>query len=769
MIPKALQSEWSDGSHTLEVCVVTYLPSPYQVELFNEVAKQAKVHLRVVYLRSQDRIHHWGDVTIAHEHLILSGTGNGWKTGMEWCTEADVTVFNFYTHPFALTALLCRAVSGKPWVFWGEQPGFLRLGRLGKWGRKSLLAPIRWCGAPVWGVGESGVRSYQQDWGPDHRYVNFPYYSNLDRFQKIDKPPSTQTRTILFSGVLSARKGALELAVAFAKAALSFPFLRLLILGAGPLEDAMRKRLDHVKDQVTWFGFQPWERLPEVYAQADVLCLPTHHDGWGMVVPEALAAGLPVLATRASIAASELVEDQVSGWLIDAPTPNNLSNAITTIATMSQEHLARMSLAARGLIKTHHLVDGAAAFAQECFEAMQAFGCHKKPSLESRVCGNNPSNWSLLITGSYRPDQLHSMDRYSNLVAEAGRQAGAHVTQIPCPSFLGGLSFISSGIRKWLGHIDKYLLYPVKLRWTACRQKKQTLIHVTDQGLGPLLVWVKDFPHLLTCHDLIAIRSILGEMVSKTNSYSGSLFQRLNLQILKQADTIICVSEKTKSDCLRVLGPSVHCEIVMNPLDPAFLEPAAPSTPPLPLPLFPEHFFLHVGNSLWYKNRPGVLRIFKLLRRHRSEKLVLMGSAPTDFESQLSHDLGVSEDVIWITHPPTDWIKMAYDKAVALIFPSLEEGFGWPIIEAMSRGCPVFASKRPPLTEIAGDAAVYFDPESPEDGANQITRSLDSHPQWREEQIRKGLTRAAMFSTDSFNEAMAHVFRRALAFKAPIP
>jgi alpha-1,3-rhamnosyl/mannosyltransferase len=78
----------------------------------------------------------------------------------------------------------------------------------------------------------------------------------------------------------------------------------------------------------------------------------------------------------------------------------------------------------------------------------------------------------------------------------------------------------------------------------------------------------------------------------------------------------------------------------------------------------------------------------------------------------------------------------------------------------------VFVSNRPPLTEIAGDAAVYFDPESPEDAANQISRSLDSHPQWRQEQIRKGLNRAALFSTDSFNKAMAQVFRQALAHKA---
>ena len=425
-----------------------------------------------------------------------------------------------------------------------------------------------------------------------------------------------------------------------------------------------------------------------------------------------------------------------------------------------------MSQAARETVNPHHLEQGAERFVRLCHQTLAQFHCVQTNTLDEPFHSEAHPGWTLLVTGTYPADRLHSMERYANLATEAGEAANAQVLRVGCP-FLLGRAFNSLGfVRKWAGHVDKYLLFPLKLRWMASRQRTPTLVHITDQGLAPLAAWVRDFPTLITCHDLIAISNSLTPALPHPRNLPNWIFQHWNLSQLKKSTVVVCVSEKTARDCQRLLGSSIHYGVVMNPIDPSFLTPVDVNALPLSPQILPDRFFLHVGNNLWYKNRPGVLKIFSLLHQQRPEKLVLIGSAPTPTERALATTLGVEDSLIWIPHAPTDLLKRAYDKAVALIFPSLEEGFGWPIVEAMSRGCPVFASNRSPLTEIGGEAVVYIDPESPEKAARQILDSFNSNPHWREEQGRKGLARAAGFSIARFNTEMQAIFEKALSLPA---
>src|SRR5207247_1853601 len=127
-------------------------------------------------------------------------------------------------------------------------------------------------------------------------YFNVPYFSDLKRFAAAcqDRPPGVQSCRFLFSGSLITRKGVDLLAQAFATVASEFPTVSLTVVGAGPLENEMRSRLEDLGKRVTFAGFQSWEKLPQYYAEADVLVAPSRHDGWALVVPEALASGLPV-------------------------------------------------------------------------------------------------------------------------------------------------------------------------------------------------------------------------------------------------------------------------------------------------------------------------------------------------------------------------------------------------------------------------------------------------------------------------------------------
>ena len=232
------------GMSRFSVCVVTYLTSPYQVEFFNEIASSGELRLRVIYLRRQHDQHPWGLVALKHEHLVLEGHPEVIGQAFNWVLDAALTVCNYYTHRFALAALHLRHLSDRPWVFWGERPGFLRLGWFGRLARRFLLFPISKSAAPIWAIGQAGVAGYLSDWGKAKSYVNLPYFSDLSRFRNQPRAVRDEKRVVLYSGILNSRKGVLGLAEGFRAAAQTHPNLRLIILGSGPLEERMREILD---------------------------------------------------------------------------------------------------------------------------------------------------------------------------------------------------------------------------------------------------------------------------------------------------------------------------------------------------------------------------------------------------------------------------------------------------------------------------------------------------------------------------------------------
>ncbi|MFZ2276146.1 MAG: glycosyltransferase [Prosthecobacter sp.] len=760
MTDPAFHAQDNDKQETprFSVCVVTYLTSPYQVEFFNAIAAGGEIVLRVIYLRRQHGEHPWGRVELLHEHLALEGQFEVTGEAFRWILAADLTVCNYYTHWFALAALHLRHLSARPWVFWGERPGFLRLGWLGRLARRLLLYPIAKSEAPIWAIGRAGVAGYLSDWGATKTYVNLPYFSGLQRFRCQPRQVRGKERVVLYSGLLNSRKGVLGLAEGFRAAARDHPHLRLIILGSGPLEKQMRQILSSVAGQVSWEGFREWHEIPAFYARADVLCLPTRHDGWAMVVPEALAAGLPVITTVDAGAALELVTHEVNGWLLPNSEAKAIEGALRRLAELPADELDQASSAARESVSDHTLDEGRRRFVAATREAMATFHCRRTDSQRRAL--------HLLLTGTYAPDGLRSMKRYVDLVESVTQTFADSVERVDPPVVLGGRSWMPAHVQKVLGFADKYVFFPLFLRGHASYQAMkgiQCVIHVTDQGLGPLIPWLAGFRVIVTVHDLIAVRAAIGDIpsISRAGWWRGG-FQRYIFWALRFPSTLVCVSEKTRQDCERLVGHEHRFHVVLNPLDPEFdtqVEAAAP-------PNLPVNFLLHVGNGLWYKNRVGVLRIYAALIQRMSlaamPEMVMMGDPATEIERQLVAELGIGDRVIWLARPPTSWIVAAYDRAQALIFPSLEEGFGWPVLEAMSRGCLVFTSNQPPLTEVGGDVIEYIDPENCESAAAMIADCLRKDETWRQQQSLKGRLRAQEFSVERFSMQMRKVYESLL-------
>lgn len=369
-----------------KVLVVTQLTSPYQVEFFNAIAKSAYFHLEVIYLTNRDRARQWVASNIAHCHVILSERPELVTESMRSIAGADLVVFNYYIDWFTLKAIRERSKQGKPWVFWGERPGFLHTGILGIFARRFLLQPLHRQIVPIWGVGRYGVEGYQREFGGIRSYQNIPYFSDLKHFRGIERKSAAE-RVFFYSGSLSRRKGGDLLARAFAKIAIRHPKARLLLLGTGELEPQMRKELQVCKDRVTWLGFQPWEKLPECYALGTIFCFPSRYDGWGLALVEALASGMPSIGTDRAGAALEFLSEGEAGWLIEAGSGRALEMAMEKALVLPEAEFAAMQRAARDAVAYNGLQQGVRRFNEASKDVLAHWRAQMPGAPEARIKG----------------------------------------------------------------------------------------------------------------------------------------------------------------------------------------------------------------------------------------------------------------------------------------------------------------------------------------------------------------------------------------------
>jgi glycosyltransferase involved in cell wall biosynthesis len=205
------------------------------------------------------------------------------------------------------------------------------------------------------------VDEYRREFGVERAYFNLPYFSDLQRFKRSASHEKSE-RVFLFSGSLIARKGVDLLARAFVRLASESYSVRLRLVGEGELHKALAQTLRAVADRVEFAGFRDWSELPVEYARADVLCVPSRYDGWGLVVPEGLASGLPVIGTDQMGAALEFVKTGHNGWLIPAADEEAIFTAMREAALLPRNELAELGLRARDSVSMHTLQIGAARF-----------------------------------------------------------------------------------------------------------------------------------------------------------------------------------------------------------------------------------------------------------------------------------------------------------------------------------------------------------------------------------------------------------------------
>jgi glycosyltransferase involved in cell wall biosynthesis len=206
------------------------------------------------------------------------------------------------------------------------------------------------------------------------------------------------------------------------------------------------------------------------------------------------------------------------------------------------------------------------------------------------------------------------------------------------------------------------------------------------------------------------------------------------LKGLQAADHIVSDSNATHQDVIRLAKRlSDNATVIHIGLNYAF-KPVAKERALVLLAKYDitenMRFLLHVGGNQWYKNRKGLITIFNHLIKQQPNtdlKLIMAGKPFTDELHTLIQQYNLQDKVVELTEPSTEDLEALYSLATAFVFPSLCEGFGWPIIEAQACNALVFTSNREPMTEVGGDAAIYIDPDAPEQAASIITDTLGNN------------------------------------------
>ncbi len=304
-------------------------------------------------------------------------------------------------------------------------------------------------------------------------------------------------------------------------------------------------------------------------------------------------------------------------------------------------------------------------------------------------------------------------------------------------------------VDRGLQHIDSSLLRLLYYVPRGLRAQRIDVFHGFDHIGVPLFAKVGRY--VATIHDMVPL--IQPQWVTRRHRWVvTAAYHRLR----RQADLVIVPSESTKADVVRHLRLNPAriavvpwgCEARFQPTQDREHFAAVQQRYRLPA-----RYLLFVGTLEPRKNLTTLLHAYAMLRAERRGddlKLVVVGRLGWLYDDIFTtvKTLALAEEVIFTGFVDDDDLPDLYRGASVFVFPSLYEGFGLPILEAMASGLPVVASNTASMPEVAGDAAILVDPHDPRAIAEAMGRVL-AEDKLREAMIQKGRERARLFTWDS--------------------
>ncbi len=274
--------------------------------------------------------------------------------------------------------------------------------------------------------------------------------------------------------------------------------------------------------------------------------------------------------------------------------------------------------------------------------------------------------------------------------------------------------------------------------------------------------------HIMVVHDIIP--KLFPEYL---NNFRKKTYWRLTEKAIKKADKIIAVSRRTEKDLIRHLGVNPAKITVSHiDVDEIYKSEADEFADGKVLKKYglKRGYILNGGGLEVRKNTEGVMRAYKIVfKKNKKEvfvndfpQLVIWGKlmpqlAPlvTDAE-KLAKEMNLATRVKFLDFVAQEDLPSLYRNAGMFVYPSFYEGFGLPVLEAMSQGVPVIASKCSSLPEVGGDSVLYCDPENIQDIA-MVMRNVLANKELREILSRRGKERSKNFSWEKFTEKFFHI------------
>jgi glycosyltransferase involved in cell wall biosynthesis len=273
-------------------------------------------------------------------------------------------------------------------------------------------------------------------------------------------------------------------------------------------------------------------------------------------------------------------------------------------------------------------------------------------------------------------------------------------------------------------------------------------------------------PAVVTVHDLSFLR-----FPNAFRHFNRSYLSFITRISTRKAARVIAVSESTRQDVITFFGvPGERVAVVPNgvaeefhPVDPAEVAGFRRSK------RLPEHFILFLGTLEPRKNIVRLLEAYALwlhelpANAKSTPLLVIAGAKGWFYETIFArvNDLGLADRIIFPGFVPAEELPWWYRAAELFVYPSLFEGFGLPVLEAMACGTPTITSKASSLPEVAGDAALLIDPEDTEGLAGALAHVL-AEPEVAAKMRAAGLRQAARFSWTRTAAQTADVYRTVL-------
>lgn len=299
---------------------------------------------------------------------------------------------------------------------------------------------------------------------------------------------------------------------------------------------------------------------------------------------------------------------------------------------------------------------------------------------------------------------------------------------------------------------------------STVQQQEADIFHIIDHSDAHIVRWLKavDKPVVVTCHDLINFlypknlqRSVRLPLVSDSLS-------RYSIQGMEDADTIVAVSSVTAKSIDQILDiETERVTIIPNTVEPIFCP--LPNTKSqafrnrfkVPLDMF---CLLNVGSNHLRKNITTILHAFNILKQQNLPiQLWKVSDDFSDEDLEFISANNLEDSIKYLGYLDKPTLVQAYNAANVLIAPSLHEGFGITLLEAMACGTPVITSNVSAMPEVVDDAGVLVDPNSAQSIANAVSK-LHSNTDYYQQLSKKGLKRVQLYTREIVAEQISKVY-----------